>query len=163
MKEPMTQTQRRGRPAIFAAMAVIPGLLLSSCTTTEPDRFDMADTNDDKAVSLDEFDRFMLESIFAEADADGDKKVTFEEWKAANPDAEKSKFSAPDTNKDGVVTPQEAKDHFDRQGTMKDLFNKIDTNGDGLVTRDEVAAYKEKLEAQSGTKLQKLSRSLNDK
>ena len=141
-----------------AAIAVSTVALLFSACATPPDSFKIADTSGDGRVESAEFGRYMLEAIYAEADANRDKKITFEEWKAANPDAEQGKFKAPDRNRDGVVTPQEAKRHFDRQGTMEDLFDKIDANNDGYVTREENAAFKKKLEAQSGTPLQKLSR-----
>ncbi len=72
------------------------------------------------------------------ADANQDSKITFDEWKAANPDAEKRKFRQPDRNRDGAVTPQEAKRHFDRYGTLKDLFDRIDANNDGYATREEM-------------------------
>lgn len=84
--------------------------------------------------------------------------MTFEEWKAANPDAEEEKFKAPDRNGDGVVTPQEAQAHFQRQGTFEDLFRQMDTNKDGYLSEEKVTEFKQKMEAQSGTtKLQKLS------
>ena len=54
----------------------------------------------------------MLEAVFAEADADGNAKVTFEEWKAANPNADPEKFLAPDTNGDKMVSPKEAEGPF---------------------------------------------------
>ena len=47
---------------------------------------------------------------------------------------------------------------------MSDLFTKIDTNSDGYLTEDEIAVFKEKLEAQSGsTPLQRLSQAAQQK
>ena len=124
----------------------------------------MADTNNDGLVNSPEFERFMLEAIFTEADINDDGKVTFAEWQTANPGASAVKFKAPDTNRDGAVTPAEAKAHFDREGTMADLFKKIDTNGDGYLTQEEIAVFKQKLEAQSGsTPLQRLSQAAQAK
>jgi len=139
----------------MAATATV-ALLFSSCGSN--DGFNMADTSGDGRVGQAEFERYMLEAIYAAADANKDSRITFEEWKEANPDAEQWKFRQPDRNRDGAVTPQEAKRHFDRQGTLEDLFDKIDTNNDGYASREEVQAFKEKLEAQSGTQMQKLSR-----
>ena len=48
----------------------------ASCSTSS---FSVADTDNDNRVSPAEFDRYMLEAIFAQADADGDGKVTFGE------------------------------------------------------------------------------------
>jgi Ca2+-binding EF-hand superfamily protein len=136
-------------------------LLLPSCK--ENDGFTMADTDKDDRVSPAEFGRYMLEAVYAEADADGNSQITYEEWQAANPDADKAKFYAPDKNGDKVVTPEEAKAHFTRQGTMNDLFKKMDTDNSGYLSRDEVVAFKEKMEAQSGsTKLQKLSQAASE-
>ena len=136
-------------------------LLLPSCK--EKDGFTMADADEDGRVSPAEFSRYMLEAIFAAADADGDAKVTFEEWQKANPDAEKNKFYAPDKDGDKMVNPEEAKAHFERQGTMTDLFKKIDTDKDGYLSREEVVAFTEKMEAQSGsTQLQKLQQATSE-
>lgn len=130
-------------------------LLLPSCANSG---FDMADSDDDGSVSPAEFDRFMLESIYAEADTDYNKEITFDEWKAANPGADPTKFSAPDTNGDDVVTPEEAQAHFEKTGTLDDLFGQMDSDEDGAVTEAEAIAFKEKLAAQSGsTDLEKLS------
>ena len=137
-------------------MAFASALLLSACAGSSG--FDLADSNDDLKVSPQEFETYMLEAVFAEADADGNSQVTFEEWKAANPDAEPAKFRAPDTNRDQMVSPQEAKAHFAKQGTWADLFDQIDTDNDGYITSAEAAAFKKKLAAQSGTPIQKLSK-----
>ncbi len=82
-------------------------LLLPSCK--ENDGFTMADTDKDDRISPAEFERYMLEAVYAEADADSNSQITYEEWQAANPDADKAKFYAPDKNGDKVVTPEEAK------------------------------------------------------
>lgn len=145
--------------ALLLASATLVAAVLSSCNGRSG--FDNADTNDDGSVSPAEFERYMLEAIFAESDADGDARVTFAEWQAANPDAEAWRFKKPDTNHDGAVTPAEAKRHFDRQGTLSDLFSQIDTNGDGSLSWEEVKQFKKKLKAQSGTPLQKLSNSVS--
>ena len=154
----ITQNRITNPRLVCSATTVSAIALLFSACATPPDNFKIADSSGDGRVESAEFKRYMLESVYAEADANRDKKITFEEWKAANPEAEEKKFKAPDQNNDGVVTPEEAKRHFDQQGTMEDLFDKIDTNDDNYVTREESAAFNKKLEEQSGTALQKLSR-----
>jgi Ca2+-binding EF-hand superfamily protein len=137
-------------------MGLVPSVFLSACAGSSG--FDLADSNGDQKVSPKEFEVYMLEAIFAEADADGNSLVTFEEWKAANPDAEPAKFSAPDTDGDKMVSPEEAKAHFAKQGTWNDLFDQIDTDNDGFISPSEALAFKKKLAAQSGTPVQKFSK-----
>ena len=152
----MKQTDESRKRCGFFFLIIAIGPLVAGCSGSNA--FRLADADKDSKVSPAEFDRYMLEAIFAEADANSDSKVTFEEWKSANPDADPVKFKVPDTDKDGSVTPAEAKRHFDRVGTMADLFAKIDTGGDGYLTKEEVRAFKQKLESQSGsTPIQKLS------
>jgi Ca2+-binding EF-hand superfamily protein len=150
-------SRRHWAPVIATASA----LLVASCSST--DGFKAADTNKNGSVSKSEFERYMLEAIYAEADANRDSKITFEEWKAANPETKKSRFKAPDTNSDGSITPAEAEAHFDRQGTLDDLFSQIDTNGDKSLSRAEIVAFKEKMAALSGTPIQKISQSTSAK
>jgi hypothetical protein len=138
------------------AMRLAPVLLFAGCAGTSA--YNLADSSDDQKVSPKEFETYMLEAVFAEADADGNSLVTFEEWKAANPDAEPAKFFAPDANGDKMVSPQEAKAHFAKLGTWADLFDQIDTDRDGYITSAEAVAFKEKMAAQSGTPVQKLSK-----
>lgn len=156
MTQPNNHLVRYGAMAVTAASA----LLLASCG---PNGFKKADTDKSGSVSPAEFERYMLEAIYAEADADGNSEITFEEWSVANPSTSESKFRVPDKNHDSVVTPAEAKAHFDRYGTMDDLFAQIDTNGDNSLSKQEVVAYKEKLAALSGTSLQKISQAASSK
>lgn len=130
-------------------------LLLPSCNTGG---YEMADANNDGGVTPAEFNRYMLEAIFTTADANADKEVTFAEWKAANPAADPDKFYAPDRNGDKVISPGEAKAHFERKGTLADLFDQMDTNNDNSVSKAEAKAFKKRLQAESGsTSLEKLS------
>ena len=131
-------------------------LMLSACQ--QADDFKMADTNGDGRLDLAEFKRYMLEAVYAKADANGDKKVTFEEWKAVNPDAKIEKFREADKHGDGFVTPEESKQYFDREGTMEDLFKKIDSNSDGYLSQEDVANFMKRAAEQSGTAYQKMSR-----
>ena len=136
-------------PIQTAALAAIvaAALALTACTT--PDGFTVADTDKDGRVSPQENERYMLEAIYAQADADGNSKITFEEWRQANPNADKEKFGYADLNNDGAVTPSEAEAHFDKMGTMADLFDKMDADDSGFVTRAEADAFNDKLNAEA--------------
>lgn len=137
-------------------MGLAPAVVLSACAG--PSGFDLADENANQKISPKEFETHMLKAVFAESDTDGNSLVTFEEWKAANPDAEPAKFSVPDTNGDKMVSLKEAKVHFEKEGTWADLFDKIDTDNDGFITSAEATAFNDKMEAQSGTPVQKLKK-----
>ena len=143
------------------AIGLAPAVILSACASQSG--FDLADKNANQKISPKEFDTYMLRAVFAESDADGNGLVTFQEWKAANPDAEPAKFSAPDTNRDQMVSLEEARVHFEKQGTWADLFDKIDTDNDGFITSAEASAFNDKMEAQSGTPIQKLSQAADKK
>ncbi len=152
MKVTLSPWTRTGALGLGAAVA-----LLASCKA--PSSFQIADTDADERISRSEFERYLLESIYQEADTDGDAQITFEEWRVANPDAERGKFKLPDSNRDSVVSPAELRAYFDREDKLDGLFDKIDTGGDGYLDNAEVEAFQAKVEAQAGsTDLQKLSR-----
>ena len=125
-------------------LALAAALAIPSCATSG---FDEADTDDSGAVSKAEFKRYLLETVYDEADANDDSKLTFAEWKARHPKADERKFKEPDTNRDGVITPEEAESHFRRKGTIDDLFQQIDTDRNGSVTEKEIDFFMEKMES----------------
>ena len=133
----------RGLGAVLAGACT---LLLTSCATTG---FNKADTDASGVVSVEEFERYLLDTVYSEADSNGDAKLTFAEWKAAYPSAEKRKFRQPDTNGNGGITRAEAKAHFERTGVIEDLFRRIDTDKTGSVTVAEIDAFLDKMRAKS--------------
>jgi len=137
-------------------------LLASGCQSAK-DPFAVADADGSGKIAKPEFERFMLESIFSEADANGDSKVSYEEWKVINPDTEKEKFSKPDADKDGLVTPEEMKAYFAGKDTFGTLFEKIDVNGDKGLDREEVETFYKKAEQAAGSNsLQKISNAASE-
>ncbi len=141
MKLPINKSLCSAGLMLAAVMA------LPSCTPSNP--FKKADTNKDDKVSQAEFNRYILEEIYSATDTDGDSKITFKEWKAANPEAKKSKFKLPDDNSDGSVTPKELQKYYKEEGKLVDLFKKIDSSSDGSLSHAEVEAYMSKAEAQA--------------
>ena len=99
----------------------------------------------------------MMEAIYTEADANRDSKITLEEWSAANPDSNKDNFYGSDSNNDKVISPQEAKAFFDESKVLDEIFANIDSDGDGKATKAEVNAFMDKLDTMEGTKMQKIS------
>ncbi len=105
-----------------------------------------------------EFDAYMKETIFTTVDANGDGKVTKDEWRKMNPKDPESEFRRTDRNGDGSITRAEADAAFDKEGSLKDLFKKIDTDRNGSLSQAEVKAFKAGVDKQPGkTEFEKLS------
>jgi Ca2+-binding EF-hand superfamily protein len=111
------------------------------------DRFKEVDRDKSGVLSKSEVGLALLDSVFAFSDGDGDARITFAEWKAANPEAKQELFAKRDEDKDGAVTPEELKAYANRVGSFDKLFATIDTSGDTQIDRTEARAFREKLEA----------------
>lgn len=109
------------------------------------DGFKRADADKSGDVSRAEFDRYILQALFAESDADRDGKVRFAEWQAINPNADEKKFGAPDKDGDEAITPAEAKTFMNSKGTLAELFSRIDTDKNGSICKEEAAAFRNQL------------------
>jgi Ca2+-binding EF-hand superfamily protein len=77
--------------------------------------------------------------FFAEADSNGDGKVTQAEAQALG----ETRFAATDTDNDGYLTQEEIRESFkahrgDRAAHAQEKFAKKDKNSDGKLTADEV-------------------------
>ena len=130
-------------------------LAMTNCTTGGLNA--AADKNQDQGVSFAEFDPYMKNAIFTEFDANRDGVVTLAEWRRLEPNGSESKFRKADRSGNGSVTRAEADAHLEREGSMKELFAKIDTDGNGSLSEAEIAAFRAKMEKQTGpTELAKL-------
>ncbi|MBI5095066.1 MAG: hypothetical protein HZB26_21855 [Candidatus Hydrogenedentes bacterium] len=136
------------------------------------EQFNRLDTNDDGVLTRDDLppfscdDREILERILRNADANGDKQVTFDELKAIIPALTQEQFDRLDTNHDGVLTkddiPAPPVDPLKRlirllhradadengevtfdellavaPGLTQEQFDTLDTNDDGVITKDD--------------------------
>jgi Ca2+-binding EF-hand superfamily protein len=122
-------------PVLFAVV---------SCQTTppaQPDRFTQMDVNQDGVLDRGEINDFYTTELFKGRDTNGDGKITKEEWNPQITAEDARKFALIDTNKDGVVTLEEAKAYARRQGIYTSTFAEADTNKDGRITREEARAY----------------------
>ena len=130
-------------------------LALSACTTG--DSFKRVDKNSDGGASFSEFDAYMKKAVFEEVDSNGDGKVSQQEWRQMNPKDPVSEFNKADSNGDGLITRTEADAAFDREGSMKKLFNKIDTDNNGSLSEAEINVFHTHMKKQPGkTDLEKL-------
>ena len=79
--------------------------------------------------------------IFKRLDADGDGKVSlqdyFERSRFNDPVKIRGIFNATDRNGDGVMTEEEYVENRTITDEAKEIFNRIDENGDGVVTEKE--------------------------
>lgn len=124
----------------ISAMAA--AALLASCASTpKPAAFDIGDANGNGTLSKEEFEALMSSWTFKRYDANKDGKVTFEEWKAADPTADMATFRKLDANGAGFVTLEEGLAAVRRAGTFNELFDAIDVNKDGVIDQAEANAY----------------------
>lgn len=105
--------------------------------------------------------RMRLLEKLREADANGDKEVTFEELSAVAPHIDREKFQRLDRNGDGVISaadmpagpragqgfgpnagqgPQGIGPNQERGERLRQLFREADTDGDGKLTFEELSA-----------------------
>lgn len=139
-------------------VACLAGLALALAACKQKDGFDLADTTPDGVVDQAEFERYMLEVIYSEGDRDADSRITFAEWKIANPDADKARFAEADADGDGAITPDEARLHFKNQKSLDDLFSKVDADSSGGISREEAKAFLSRMESEAGTKMQQIKK-----
>jgi hypothetical protein len=123
--------------SVMAAAA----LLVSCATTPKATPFDIGDANGNGTLSKEEFEALMSSWTFKRYDANKDGKVTFDEWKAADPTADMATFKKLDANGAGFVTLEEGLAAVRRAGTFNELFDAIDTRKDGVIDQAEAKAY----------------------
>jgi Ca2+-binding EF-hand superfamily protein len=122
--------------------------LLTGCASN--DSFARLDTNRDGSGSPAEFEIYMKKEVFTRVDTNNDGKVIKVEWLQFNPKVSDSKFSKTDTNHDGSISRPEADAAFDKEGSLKKLFDKIDTDNSDSLSPAEVSTFHSKVQQQSG-------------
>ena len=79
--------------------------------------------------------------IFKRLDADGDGRVTFQDYFERSifndPAKIRGIFNATDRNDDGIMTEEEYVENRTITDEAKEIFNKIDGDGDGVLTEKE--------------------------
>jgi hypothetical protein len=110
-------------------------------TAGTPSRFDQADVNHDKFLSLEEINAYLVGEIFDSRDKNKDKRLTRAEWGTSIASGREKEFRDRDTNNDGVVTMEEALAYGRKKGLAKELLLKADRNKDGKLSFEEIKAY----------------------
>jgi hypothetical protein len=125
------------------ALALV-ALPMTACQTTSPNppnRFDQADVNRDKSLSLDETNNLLVGEIFAARDANKDKQLSRAEVVEGNNAKEVKSFTERDANGDGNITMEEALAYGRKKGLAKQLMRDADTDKNGQLSSAEVEAY----------------------
>jgi Ca2+-binding EF-hand superfamily protein len=117
--------------------------ILAACQTTAPppNQFAQADENHDKSLSLDEANGYLVTEIFSSRDANKDGKLTREEWGGSGDASQEKMLRERDTDKDGVVTIDEALAYGRKKGMAKKFMTAADKNKDGQLSQEEVQSY----------------------
>jgi len=123
------------------ALALVASAVAACQTTAPPNRFEQADVNHDKSLSMDEANSYLVTEVFAARDANKDGRMTREEWVVGNDPGQEKAFKARDLNKDDVVTIDEALAYGRKQGMAKKLMASADNNKDGMLSAEEIQAY----------------------
>lgn len=132
----MTHLTFLSRSAIaFVCIATV------GCQTTQPNRFEQADSNHDGKLSRDEINTYLVTGVFDSRDANHDGKLTKTEWLVGEDSGQEKIFRDRDANHDGVVTLDEAIAYGRKKGTANQIVREADKNKDGVVSREEITAY----------------------
>lgn len=103
------------------------------------------DLNGDASITQDEVSN-KRQSIFTYMDADGDSKISFQEYVTLDnlkrQTILKARFNKLDTNHDGEVSQEEYRSY-------SGLFNSIDSDGNGKLTPSEISQSKVKAKQSS--------------
>lgn len=104
--------------------------------------FKGADANGDGKVSRQEYDAHLIGGMFERFDADKDSVITEKEFLANGGKAEG--FRKINASGSGRLTLQEARSSAAVRRTLDAPFKEADTNGDGKVTLEEFRSAREK-------------------
>jgi len=129
------------KSTLFLPATLVLGFVLTGCQTAEPDRFAKNDTNHDGHLSRDEVNHYVVSAVFDSRDANGDRKMSREEWGAGDDAGHMRIFHDRDANRDGMVTFDEALAYGRKKGIANQVMRAADTNKDGALTREEINSY----------------------
>jgi Ca2+-binding EF-hand superfamily protein len=146
-----------GNHSFWARFALAGSLAILVGCSGSVDPFAEADKDGDGKLSKQELGRVLLNAVYSAGDADGDARITWEEWKAVDPQAKPGDFALRDADRDGAVTPAELKAYSESKKSFDKLFASIDKNSDGFVDRIEAKEFHAAMMAAEGeTEMEKL-------
>jgi len=126
--------------SLFVAFSC--AVLFAACNTTNGSKSAIpGDADGDGYLDAAELETHITLRLVAVYDQDGDGKVSFEEWRAVAPEADRARFRRADTNSDGGVDFDEMRAVVRRHPTFGRLMESIDTDGDGRASRAELDAF----------------------
>jgi Ca2+-binding EF-hand superfamily protein len=141
----------------WTRLALAGGLAVLASCSGGGDPFAQADKDSDGKLSKPELGSVLLIAVFAAGDADGDSRITWDEWKNVDPQAKPGEFALRDRNSDGAVTADELKAYSDSKKSFDKLFASMDKSGDGFVDRAEAKEFHHAMMAAEGeTEMEKL-------
>lgn len=120
------------------------------------ERFDLLDSNNDGVLTSADASAGRGRArhpgngggFLREADANGDRQVTFDELAAVRPQVTRERFARLDRNGDGVLTPADRRGGQGPDGRPRGHgpgYREADTDGDGQVTFEELKARRPQL------------------
>lgn len=146
-----------GKHSFWASCALVGAFSLLAGCGGGVDPFVEADKDSDGKLSKPELGRVLLNAVYSAGDANGDSRITWEEWKTVDPKAKPTEFALRDADRDGAVTPAELKAYSDSRKSFDKLFASIDKSGDGFVDRTEAKDFHTAMMAAEGeTEMEKL-------
>jgi Ca2+-binding EF-hand superfamily protein len=126
---------------LIPAAAILAGCQSTPTDAPPPDRFALADANNDGKVSRLELSNAVDTTVFTACDPNKDGSVTRAEWSPGNDADDLKEFRLNDANGDGTVTLAEFTAHARKSAGRDEGFKQADLDRDGLLSREEAQAY----------------------
>ena len=125
-------------------LAVTVAAFLGACRSDSvhmTNRFEQADANSDRLLSVVEAGNYVASNLFDSLDKDKDGRLSSKEWNAGGSMMTAQNFRKADVNSDSLVTEAELRTAAIRSKQMGDFMAGADANRDGGISKEEAMAY----------------------